>query len=123
MPKWTNDEVLDAMLDEAALANVMTLCDTQPTDRTEAITTYALADVVMTPGDGNDFTVADDTSGRKVTVAAKNAVDVDTAGDGIFVALCDSTRLLIVTTCASKTVGTSDQVNFPTWDIGVTDPA
>ncbi len=123
MGKWTNDAVLDTMLDEIALGNIMTLCEQQPADRTEAVTTYALADVAMTPGDGNDFTVGDgDTDGRKVTMAAKNAVDVDSDGTGNHVAVCDATRLLIVTTCADKVVTTSDQVNFPTWDAEVGDP-
>ena len=123
MAKWTNDDVLDVFLDEIATATIMTLCSQQPADRTGAVTTYALADVTMTPGDGNDFTVGDgDSSGRKVTVAAKNAVDVDAAGTGNHVALCDATNLLVVTTCADKVVGTSDQVNFPVWDAEVGDP-
>ena len=124
MAKWTNDEVLDTMLDEIALGNLMTLCNAQPTTRTEAVTTFALADVAMTPGDSNDYTVADgDGGGRKVTMAAKNAVDVDVADTGNHVAITDATRLLIVTTCADKVVGTSDQVNFPVWDAEVDDPA
>ena len=111
------------MLDEIATANIMTLCSAEPTTRTEAVTTYALADVAMTPGDGNDYTVGEgDTNGRKVAMAAKSNVTVDTGGTGNHVALCDGTRLLYVTTCGSKTVSASDEVNFPTWDVEVADP-
>ena len=70
MGKAVHNDVLDAALAEVATANIMTLCSQEPTTRTEAVTTYALADVAMTPGDGNDYTIADgDTNGRKVTVS------------------------------------------------------
>ena len=123
MVKAVHDDVLDAMLDEIATANIMTLCSQQPANRTEAVTTYALADVVMTPGDGNDFTVGEgDSDGRKVAMAAKSNVTVDSAGTGNHVALCDATDLLYVTTCTGKLVAVSDEVNFPTWDVEVADP-
>lgn len=123
MAKQVHNDVLDAMLDEIALGNIMTLCSQEPATRTEAITTYALADVAMTPGDGNDYTVSDgDTNGRKVRMAAKSAVTVDVTGTGNHVALCDSTRLLYVTTCTAKAVTATDQVNFPVWDVEIADP-
>jgi hypothetical protein len=73
MAKTVHDDVLDAALDKIATANVMTLCSAQPTTRTEAITTYMLADVTMTVGDGNgDYTIANgDASGRKLTMTAQ----------------------------------------------------
>lgn len=125
MVKWISDDVLDAALDEIALGNIMTLCSAQPTTRTEAVTTYALADIALTPGDGNgDFTIANgDTSGRKVTVTAQSAVDVDANGTGTHVAICDATRLLLVTTCNSVAVTTADQVNFPAFDAEIADPS
>ena len=123
MGKAVHNDVLDAALAEVATANIMTLCSQEPTTRTEAVTTYALADVAMTPGDGNDYTIADgDTNGRKVTVSAKNNVTVDTTGTGTHVALCDGSTLLYVTTCTSKAVTASDEVNFPAWDIEIADP-
>jgi hypothetical protein len=123
MAKAVHNDVLDASLDKIATANIMTLCSQEPTTRTEAVTTYALADVAMTPGDGNDYTVSDgDTNGRKVRMAAKSGVTVDTTGTGNHVALCDGTTLLYVTTCTSKAVTASDQVNFPVWDVEIADP-
>lgn len=120
MGKSVHNDVLDAMLDEIATANIMTLCSQEPATRTEAVTTYALADVVMA---GGDYTNADgDTNGRKVTVAAKSNVTVDATGTGNHVALCDATVLLYVTTCTAKQVTASDEVNFPAWDIEVADP-
>lgn len=123
MAKWSSDDVLDGMLDIIALADIMTVCSQQPADRTEAVTTYALADVAMVPGDGNDFTIADgDTSGRKVTVAAKAGVPVDTSGTATHVALSDATRLLYVTTCTSQVLTAGNTVDFPAWDVEVADP-
>lgn len=123
MAKWSSDDVLDGMLDIIALADIMTVCSQQPADRTEAVTTYALADVAMVPGDGNDFTIANgDTSGRKVTVAAKAGVLVDASGTASHVALSDATRLLYVTTCTSQVLTAGNTVDFPAWDVEVADP-
>lgn len=123
MAKSVHNDVLDAALDEVALANIMTACSAEPTDRTEAVTTYALADVAMTPGDGNDYTISDgDTNGRKVEVGAKAGVTVDTTGTATHVALCDGTRLLYVTTCTSQALTASNTVDFPAWDIEIADP-
>jgi len=120
MGKVVHNDVLDAALDEIATATIMTLCSQEPANRTEAVTTYALADVTMA---GGDFTNGEgDTDGRKVTVGAKSAVTVDTTGDGDHVALCDATVCLYVTTCTSKSVTASDEVNFPAWDIEIADP-
>lgn len=121
MAKTVHDDVLDASHDETALANIMTVCSQEPTTRTEAVTTYKLADVTMTPG--TDFTKAPgDVSGRKVTVAAKSGVTVDTSGTATHVALCDGTRLLRVTTCTSQALTAGNTVDFPAWDIEITDP-
>lgn len=124
MAKWANDDAMDAMLDQYALCTTILLCAGQPTDRADALT-KALADVTVTPGDGNgDFTIDDgDASGRKVTVAAQSAVDVDTSGTGDHVAGIDGTDLWFVTTCADKVVEDTDQVNFPAFDIEVGDPS
>ena len=121
MAKIVHDNVLDGALDIIKNnANLMILCSQQPTTRTEAVTTYALADVAMS---GTDFTHANgDTSGRKTTVGAKNSVTVDASGTGTHVALVDGTRLLYVTTCTSQAVTSGNTVNFPAWDIELADP-
>lgn len=121
MAKIVHDDVLDGALNIIKNnANLMILCSQQPTTRTEAVTTYALADVAMASG---DFTAANgDTNGRKLTVAAKTGVTVDGSGTGTHVALVDGTRLLYVTTCTSQAVTASNTVNFPAWDIEIADP-
>ena len=122
MAKSVSNTVLDQALNYLdANADLMTLCSAEPTTLTEAVTTFALADVAMAPA---DFTVADgDTNGRKVTVAAKSGVTVDTTGTGDHVALVDGgTELLYVTTCTAQAVGSGGTVDFGTWDIEIADP-
>lgn len=121
MAKALHNDVLDAPADVIDQADIMTACSAEPTTRTEAITTFKLADVAMTPN--TDFTKADgDVSGRKVTVAAKSAVPVDSSGTATHVALCDATRLLAVTTCTSQALTSGNTMNFPAWKAEFADP-
>jgi len=123
MAKTVHDDVLDGAFDVLDQANLMIACSAQPTTRTEAVATYALADVAMTVN--TDYTKANgDVSGRKVTVAAKSTVLIDTSGTATHVALVDGTRLLYVTTCTSQalTANASNTVNFPAWEIEIADP-
>lgn len=122
MAKLVHDDVLDGAWDVLDQADIMTVCAGQPTTRTEAITTFKLADVAMTPN--TDYTKANGTtSGRKVTVAAKSGVTVDTTGTGDHIALCDGTRLLYVTTCTAQPLTAANTVNFPSWAAEIADPA
>lgn len=122
MAKSVHNDVLDGAFDVLDQADIMTVCSQEPTTRTEAITTYKLADIAMTPN--TDFTKADgDTSGRKCTVAAKSGVTVDTTGTATHVALCDGTRLLYVTTCTSQSLTATNTVNFPAWKVEIADPS
>lgn len=121
MAKICHDDILDGAFDVLDQADLMTVCAGQPTTRTEAIATFKLADVAMTPN--TDYTKANgDTSGRKVTVAAKSAVPVDTSGTADHVALVDGTRLLYVTTCTSQALTSGNTVNFPAWKVEIADP-
>ncbi len=120
MAKTVHNDVLDAMLNEIATANLMTACSAEPTTRTEAVTTYALADIAMT---GGDFSNADgDVSGRKVTVGAKAGVLIDASGTANHVALVDATVLLYVTTAPGVVLTSGQNVDFAAWDIEVADP-
>lgn len=120
MAKSVHNDVLDAALNEVATATIMTACSAQPTTRTEAVTTYALADVAMTAG---DYTNADgDSSGRKVTMSQKTGVTVDTTGTANHVALCDATVLLYVTTCTSQALTATNTMTFNSWKIEIADP-
>jgi hypothetical protein len=96
----------------------MVACSAQPTTYTEANATFALADVAMTPD--TDYTkAAGDVSGRKVTVAAKSGVNVDTSGTATHIALIRTadTTLRFVTTCTSQALTAGNTCNFPAWDI------
>jgi hypothetical protein len=119
--KAVHNDVLDGAFDVLDQSDIMTVCSAEPTTRTEAITTFKLADVAMTPN--TDFTKADgDTSGRKCTVAAKSAVPVDSSGTATHVALCDGSRLLYVTTCTSQALTSGNTVNIPAWKVEIADP-
>lgn len=121
MAKTVHDTVLDGAFDILDQADIMTACNAEPTTRTEAVTTFKLADVAMTPN--TDFTKANgDTNGRKVTVAAKSAVAIDTTGTATHVALCNGSNLLYVTTCTSQLLTSGGTVDFPAWDVEIADP-
>lgn len=122
MAKSVLDAVLDAAFSEiSSNCNLMCACSAEPTTRTEAVTTYELADAVMTSG---DFTTANgDTSGRKVTIAAQAGEAVDSTGTATHVALVDATRLLYVTTCTSQALTSGNTVDFSAWKIEIADPA
>lgn len=124
MGKSVHDDVLDGALN--ILKNNctrMTACSAEPTSYSQANATYALADVTVASG---DFTNANgDTSGRKCTVAAKNAVPVDASGTVTHVALLDvaNSKLLYVTTTSSQGVSSGGTVDFGSWKVEIADPS
>ena len=129
MAKWTNDAVLEGLLKYITgdtisndTTNNRDLCvdNAQPTTRTEAVTTYKLAATTLTKV--TDFTLADDTSGRKATTAQKTGVNVDSTGTATHVAICDGTNLLVVTTCTSQALTSGNTVTIPAFAISVSDP-
>jgi hypothetical protein len=122
MPKVAPDAMIDAALDYVAGATVMHACSTLDATPTLAeVTTASLADVAMA---GGDYTKADgDTSGRKVTVAAKSGVNVDASGTANHIALVDGSVVRYVTTCTSQALTSGNTVNFPAWKIEIADPA
>lgn len=125
MGKVVHNDVLDAMLDKIATCDELTVCSAEPTNLTEATTTYKLADVALTPGDGNgDFTIADgDVSGRKVTISQQASIDIDSDGTATHIAYNDDTTVLFVTTCTSQGLTSGGTVTVPAHDIEVADPS
>ena len=119
MAKNAPDATIDGgILETIQTATIMTACNAEPTTRTEAVTTFALADVTPTftgPANG-------DTSGRKITMDQKTGVTIDTTGTATHVALCDGSSLLYVTTCTSQALTASNTMTFPAWDVEVADP-
>ena len=124
MAKAAPDATLDTMLTYIATSDTMYVCSAQPTTYAEASSTYALADVAMTPGDGNDYTIGNgDSSGRKVAMAQKADIDIDTSGDATHIALTEGgDTLMYVTTCTTQTLSDTGTVTVPTWDIEIADP-
>lgn len=125
MAKFVNDIVMDAALAKIATGNILTVCNAQPTTRTEAVTTFKLADVTLTPGTGNgDFTIGNgDTNGRKVRIEQQTDIPVDTSGTATHVAICDGTDLLLVTTCTSQALTSGNTVTVPVFDDEISDPS
>jgi len=121
MGKSVNDSILDGAFDVLDQANLMIACSAEPLTREQAIDTYALASVVMIPN--NDFLKADgDTNGRKVTVITKPVVAVSTSGTATHIALVSDTDLLYVTTCSAQALIALNTIDFPAWDIEISDP-
>lgn len=99
-----------------------TLCSTQPTSRTEAVTTYMLASTTLNKT--TEITLANgDTSGRKMTISAKSGVSVTNSGTGQHVAICDATNLLFVTTTSSQAVSVGGTVDIGSWKDEIAAPA
>jgi hypothetical protein len=119
MAGFASNSVLDASLDKIATANLMTVCSALPTTRTEAVTTYKLADVAVSSG---DFTKADGTTGRKLTVAQKTGVAVDASDDATHVALVDDSELLYATEGTTQTLTSGNTMTINSWVINQPDP-
>lgn len=125
MAKSIHDDMLDAIFNfikNSGDTITYTLCSTQPTTRTEAVTTNMLASTTLNKS--TELTLANgDTSGRKMTISAKNGVSVTNSGTGGHVAICDASRLLLVTTTASQAVSAGGTVDIGSWKEEVADPS
>ena len=129
MAKWANDQIMDAALNVIKVgitsygpATRICACGTQPATYAEA--TSGTNSLAVGTVSGTDFTLADGTSGRKVTVGTVSGVSVGTTGTAQHVALADSANsvLLYVTTCGTQTLTSGNTVNFPSWAITIADP-
>jgi hypothetical protein len=122
MAKWAPNAFYSGGLGYLDDADLAVLCSAQPANYTEATTTYALADVALS---GGDFTEgAGDVDGRKMTIAAKSAVDVDATGAGTHIALVSTSdeALRYVTTCTSTNVTSGGTVDLSAWDVEIGAP-
>lgn len=121
MAKQVDDTVLDGALN--IIDNATRMCAVSGASAPAnfaGIAAVLLADVVMA---GGDFTDANgDTSGRKVTVAAKSGVTIDASGTATHITLDDGSTLLYVTTCTSQALTSGGTVDFPAWKIEIADP-
>lgn len=121
MGKVAPDAMIDAALDYVGASLSCFVCSSSPTTWTEASATYALATAVMSAA---DFVNADDTSGRKCTMASKLATAIAVTGSANHVALglAAGTTLRYVTTCTSQQLTSGGTVDIPSWKINIADP-
>lgn len=123
MAKELHNDVLDAALDKIATCTHLTFCSSQPANYA-AISGVALAAVTLTAGDGNgDYAIADDTSGRKLTIGAQTGMTPSGNGTVTYAVLDDGTTLLAATTVTSQAVTTSQTWNSPAFKVAIADPS
>lgn len=124
MAKFIPDAVLDVLLEEIATGTRLVVCSGQPANYA-GIASVALADITLTPGDGNgDFTIGNgDVSGRKLTVLQQSNITIDASGDATHVSIDDGSNLLAVTTCTTQALTSGGTVTVPAFDIEVSDPS
>src|SRR5512139_1160657 len=109
--KFVHDSVMDALLAKVKTsAAKMTVCKSDPTTYSQAITSYKLADVSVSD---SDFTIADSGTGRKMTTGAQNSISVDSTGSAEAVCVVDASKILIKTTCTKQALTKGNKVNIP----------
>ena len=122
MGKAYPNPTLDAALAKIATGINQTVCSAEPANYA-GISAVDLATVTLTAGDGNgDYVIADDTSGRKVTVAAQNGVSIIASGTATHIAYDDGSTLLAVTTCTSQALTSGGTVDVPSHKFAIADP-
>jgi hypothetical protein len=123
MGKKIPDAVMDAALDNIAdNGDVLHVCSAEPANYA-AVAGVSLANVSLTPGDGNgDYTIGDgDVSGRKLNVAQQSMTGSAT-GTGTHVVIVDTTNSLIkaITTCPNYSISNGvgfTLLTFDAWEI------
>lgn len=123
MAKEFHNDVLDAALDKIATCTHLTFCSSQPANYA-GIAAVTLAAATLTAGDGNgDYVVADDTSGRKVTIGAQTGMTPSANGTVTYAVLDDGSTLLAATTVTSQAVTTAQTWNSPAFKMAIADPS
>lgn len=119
MAKFVDDSVLDAALGIIDNGTRIVVTSAQPANFA-GIAAVLLASTTLA---GGDFAIANgDSSGRKVTIAAKNGVSVTASGTATHVCIDNGTTLLAVTTCTSQALTSGNLVNIPAHKYEIADP-
>lgn len=123
MGKSVHNDVLDAALNY--IKNNVTreiICSLEPTNFTQATSTYMLA--MRTGLTSGSFTgpVAGDVSGRKLTINEQTNITIANSGTANHVALTSESVLLYVTTCTPQTLTSGNTVSVPAWKIEINAP-
>ena len=128
MAKTMHDDTLDGLLNYIANnGDKMFLCSDQPTNWTEANSTYKLAVETLTlVAGGADYTIDNDpVNGRRLVVTAQAAVSVTGTGTGTHLVIGDSatSKVLHVDTISPGVAVTSgNTVTMTMGAIRVADP-
>lgn len=115
-------EVMDAALNVIKNGAIrMVFCSSAPANYS-GVAAVALMTVTIS---SDDMTVADDTSGRKITVGAKTGNTPSANGTITYVVLTDnSSKMYAGTTVTSQAVTTSQTWNSPAFKIAaIADPS
>lgn len=117
------DVVFDASLDKFAEASQVAVCTAEPSNYSE-IAAVQLLSFAVTPGNGNgDFTHANgDASGRKTTVTAQPATNIDTSGDAAYLAYHDGAELKGTNDVPLQTLTAGGTASLAAHDIELRDP-
>lgn len=117
MGKFVPDAVNDLLLDGVATA---TRIDVTSDTSTPTNLTNSLAYTTLASG---DFTKADgDSSGRKVTIAQKSGITINTSGTAKHIVLSLGGTIKDITTCTDQVLTAGGTVTFPSWKHEVADP-
>lgn len=122
MAKYMNSSAMDAahawVRDNVTMAS---FCSTQPTNITQAHTTYALGTIAVGTA---EWTIgAGDVSGRKISYGGCTMA-IGTAGNGGHMAFYNSGTLVAVGTCAVTAVSAGGSVIIAAFDLNeITDIA
>jgi len=118
MAKKIDDSVLDAALDKIATGTHLVFCSAEPANYA-GISAVTLASVTI---DSGDYTKANDTSGRKITVAAQTGITPSANGTVTHAVIDDGTTLLACSTTTSQAVVTTDTIDTAAIVFNVKDP-
>jgi len=111
---YINDNAFDAALDYINDANRLDICSTEPTNVTEARTTYSLGNDSITPG----APTAGDVTGRKIVIPAITAGSVTANGTAAYWAISNTSVLQATGSLSSSQAVTSgNQFTLGAFDI------
>lgn len=111
--------IIDLMLSQLQGTEVF-VCSSQPVDRAAAVS-GALATVAI---DGSDYTLSNgDVSGRKITLAAQQGVNIDVGGTANHIVVGDGTTITDIAACDPLLLVAGGTLDIPAWDHEISDPS
>lgn len=128
MAKFVPDQMLNWYLEKiSGCSNMLVVCAGSPTtfaNCTEQVGTSNGCNIAMIAVTSGCFSVADDTSGRSLTIAAKTGASIVASGSAMAVGLVNITTSSVcyITTCTTQWLVAGGTVDVPSWKINLQDP-